>query len=114
MNGVTMKATITNLFDDDPGEDGVSASDGTRAVLERDGDTETLRVRNAEGALVFEHRPAEGRSIVYAPHGDLTLRAEAGSIDLEAADAVRIKARRDVSVESESSIHLMSTTRNPA
>jgi hypothetical protein len=67
------------------------ASDGSTAELARDGEVEVLRVRDGRGRIVFEHRPAEGRSVVYAPEGDLAFSA-AGDISLEAGGAVRIDA----------------------
>lgn len=73
---------------------GLVASDGTSAVLEEVGGQETLRVRDASGALLLEHRPAEGRTIVHAPL-HLALRAE-GDLELAAAGAVRVRAGTDV------------------
>lgn len=78
------------------------AEDGTTAEL---GDDEVLRVRNAEGALVFEHRPREGHSVLYAPAGDLKLRAPHGAIDLD-AEEVRVRGRKQVALESEEGVHL--------
>jgi len=59
------------------------ASDGSSAALERAGAVEVLRVRDGRGRLLFEHRPAEGRSVVHAPEGDL---------DFEVGGRVRVRA----------------------
>jgi hypothetical protein len=77
------------------------AEDGTTAEL---GEDDVLRIRNAEGALVFEHRPAEGHSVLYAAAGDLKLRAPHGAIDLD-AEEVRVRGRKQVTMESEEGVH---------
>lgn len=75
----------------------ITASDGTVAALERDGDEEVLRLRDADGRLLVEHRPREGRSVIHAP-GDLAFVAE-GSLELSAKGAVRVRAGTDVDLE---------------
>jgi hypothetical protein len=85
---------------------GVTASDGSRAIVARDGDAEVLRVTDGAGRLLFEHFPAEGRSVVHAPAGDLDfaaggrLRLRGDSLALEAAAELAVTARRaDVTID---------------
>jgi len=67
--------------------DPLVAGDGSRAALERDEDGEALRVRDAGGRLVFEHRP--GRSVVHVPEGDLEVSTE-GRLSLRGAQGVLV------------------------
>ncbi len=69
--------------------DALVAEDGSRATIESDEEGPALRVRDAAGRLVFEHRP--GRSVVHAPEGDLELAAE-GRITLTAGESVRVES----------------------
>jgi Protein of unknown function (DUF3540) len=66
----------------------VSTRDGAKASLERDGDDEVLRLRDARGAVLVEHRA--GHTVVRAAEGDLELRADAGSVRVVARDAVTV------------------------
>jgi hypothetical protein len=76
----------------------VEASDGSRATIEPAGSGEAIRVRDGRGRLLFEHLPAEGRSVVHAPEGDLELAAP-GKVRITAGEAVEVKApRADVEV----------------
>ena len=77
----------------------VSTDDGTSAQLSPDGSS--LQVTDAHGKLLFEHRPEEGQSILSVPHGDLRLRSEQGSIELESANDIRFRAGRDVALEAQ-------------
>lgn len=72
--------------------DALVAEDGSRASLDEDG---ALRVQDGGGRLLFEHR--EGRSVVYAPSGDL---------DFEAEGRVRLVGREGVEVRSDGPIDL--------
>lgn len=77
----------------------VRAEGGARASVERDGEAEVLRVHDTEGRLLFEHRPAEGRSVLSAPAGTLELRADAGDLELAASGAVRVRSGEMVELE---------------
>lgn len=69
----------------------VRASDGVRARLERDEEgREVLALRDAEDRLLIAHRPALGRTEIFA-EGDLALRA-GGDLELDAAGTVRVAA----------------------
>jgi hypothetical protein len=76
------------------------ASDGSAAVLDRVDGADVLRVNDGRGRLLFEYHPAQQRAVVYAPDGDLALEApgrvlvRAGAIQLDAADALDVSARR--------------------
>lgn len=80
----------------------VTVADGTRAFVAEGGDT--LRVADAKGRVLFEHRAGEGRTIVYAPAGDLELRADHGRIDLVAAEGIRLHSERKLELEGERSV----------
>ncbi|MBX3269688.1 MAG: DUF3540 domain-containing protein [Sandaracinaceae bacterium] len=82
----------------------VRAADGTTAALERDGEQEVLRMRDAEGHLLVEHRPSEGRTLIAAP-GDLALFAE-GDLALDARGAVRVRAGTDLSLDGGGDVRL--------
>ncbi len=72
---------------------------GVSAAIERRGDAESLRVTDAEGNLLFEHRPAEGVTVISVPRGDLEIRAPTGSIRLQAGQRVEVAAKEaDVKV----------------
>ena len=86
--------------------DALVTEEGAKASLEGG----RLLVHDERGALIFEYRPKEGRSVLYAPSGDLELRAEAGAIDL-VAEQVRIQGRRAVEVSSEEGVHLSASDR---
>lgn len=82
-----------------------TASDGARAAIERaEAGEERLVVRDQGGRVLFEYvpgAPAEAKCVVHVPAGDLVLRADAGSIELDARDAVRLRARAAVEVEAD-------------
>lgn len=86
---------------------GVRASDGTSAALETEDGREVLRVRDADGGLLLEHRPHEGRTVIHAP-GDLAFEAE-GDLDLRAAGAVRVRAGTDLDLEGRGDVRLAAT-----
>jgi hypothetical protein len=84
------------------------ASDGARAAVERaepgEGGGKRLVVRDPGGRVLFEYVPgatAEARCVVHVPAGDLVLRTDAGSIELDAQDAVRLRARAAIEVEAD-------------
>ncbi|MEM9191242.1 MAG: DUF3540 domain-containing protein [Myxococcota bacterium] len=79
---------------------------GAEVGVARSPGGERIYVANAEGALLFEYLPAEGRSVVYSPDGDLSFRAPKGSIELQAADEVTLRGRRAVTMESAEGVHL--------
>lgn len=68
-------------------------ADGVAAALEREDGTEVLRVRDARGALLFEHRPGNKTTVVHVP-GDLEIRADAGSVRVVARDGIELQAAR--------------------
>lgn len=83
------------------------AADGTTATLEHgEGGEETLRVRDARGRLVFEHR--EDQSVVHAPSGDLELHAP-GRIRLASGERVEIHGAAGARVSSEGPVELRSS-----
>jgi hypothetical protein len=92
----------------------IETAEGARASIDGSEGDARIRVHDERGALIFEYRPAEGRSVVYAPSGNLELRADSGSIDLVAAEAVRVKSTRAVVIESEEAVHLEATDRGKA
>ncbi len=62
------------------------------------GDAPAVRVRDGDGALLFEYDAATGRAVLYAPRGDLELRAPRGSVRVEAAGDVSLRAGAEVRV----------------
>jgi hypothetical protein len=69
------------------------ARSGVSAELRGAGDREALRVLDAAGNLLFEHRPAEGVTVISVPQGDLELRAPAGSVRVVAGKRVEVRAQ---------------------
>jgi hypothetical protein len=65
---------------------------GVAAEVETRGEAETLRVTDATGRVIFEHRASEGVTVISVPHGDLELRAPNGSIRLQAGKRVEVRA----------------------
>lgn len=93
-----MSATVRQLhpLETTPARGGQSlaADDGSRAIRDGEGEEQRLAVVDRDEKVLFEFFPAEGRSVVYVPTGDLTLRAPAGSIELEAGEGVRLRGDR--------------------
>lgn len=69
---------------------------GHRVTLADDGETERVRLRDAQDTLLLEFDPDTGRALIRAPSGDLTLAAPAGHVDLVAGRGVRCAAREDI------------------
>lgn len=69
-----------------PGTPMATLSDGTTVHTDGVG----LSVRDARGALVFEHRAGERKSVLHVPRGDLEIRADEGDISLHAGGTVRL------------------------
>jgi hypothetical protein len=101
--GVAMAArtnTALRAVRDATSREHLVLTDGTTVRLDESSGAEVLSIHDAGGRLIIEHRPAEGRTIVGAPAGNLELRADHGSITLAARDAVRVEARRaDVTLD---------------
>ncbi len=70
---------------------------GASAEVETVDEAEVLRVRNPEGAVLFEYDAATGTGSLRMP-GNLRLESLAGSIDLVARDGVRCVAGGEVSL----------------
>ncbi len=69
----------------------LATRDGSRTEVLTDADgTEHIIVKDRQERALFEYFPAEERCVFYAPTGDLTLRAPAGSITLDAAEGLRL------------------------
>ncbi len=68
------------------------ARSGVQAELRGSGAGEALRVLDAAGNLLFEHRPAEGLTVISVPQGDLELRAPSGSVRVVAGKRVEVRA----------------------
>lgn len=68
------------------------ARSGVSAELRGAAGGEALRVLDAAGNLLFEHRPAEGVTVISVPQGDLELRAPAGSVRVVAGKRVEVRA----------------------
>lgn len=79
----------------------VTAS-GASAELDRDGEAELLRVRDPNGAVLFEYDAQTGTGALRMPK-NLRLCALEGSIELVAADAVRCVAAGEVALRSATS-----------
>ncbi|MCC7535177.1 MAG: DUF3540 domain-containing protein [Deltaproteobacteria bacterium] len=93
----------------------LATEDGTEVRVEADGTgAAVFRLLDPAGKLVLEHRPAEGRTVLFAPAGDLELRAPAGALKLGARDGVQIQSPRhvhiDAGTEHASSVHLDGST----
>jgi hypothetical protein len=76
------------------------AADGSSASLEEEGGRELLRVRDARGEVVFEHRPEEARTVLRVPAGALEIIADAGDLALRASGKVTISGDEGVIHES--------------
>ena len=70
----------------------VTARDGSRAELVGAGDDERLVLRDHDERVLFEYEPGTARCVVHVPAGDLVLKADAGSIELDASHAIRLRA----------------------
>lgn len=55
-------------------------------------DDASMTLRDARGAVVFEYRAGEGRTVLRAARGDLELHADEGDITLHAAGQVKLRA----------------------
>lgn len=69
----------------------VATASGVEARVEREAGGEVLRVRDAAGRLLLEHRP-DGATVISAAAGDLELAAPAGSVRVTARDRVEVRA----------------------
>ena len=76
------------------GERSVRSAAGAEARVEPRERTEVIAVRDRRGQLVFEHDAETGRSVIYAPSGDLELRADHGSVTVVARDDVKLHGKR--------------------
>ncbi|MFK7991487.1 MAG: DUF3540 domain-containing protein [Sandaracinaceae bacterium] len=99
---------VTQFKEADATEAGASieTETGAKATVQ-DG---RIHVHDTRGALIFEYRPDEGRSVVYAPEGDLELHAASGAIDL-VGEEVRVRGRRSVELTSEEAVHVATESR---
>jgi hypothetical protein len=78
----------------------ITAEDGTTAAIEEDG---ALRLRDREGALIFEHLP--GKSVVHVAD-DLEIKA-GGRVAIEGAEGISLRSDGPVKLESrETALHL--------
>ncbi len=84
----------------------VVASNGASAELHSEPGSERLAIRNPQGQLLIEYDVTGQRTIVHSPGGDLVLRAEHGSIDLQAAEGVRCSSGGMIALESAAGISL--------
>ena len=74
-------------------------SDGTQVSLDEASGEQVLRVKSASGAVLFEHFPAQQRSVVRA-EGALEVRAQAGDLELSSEKKVRIQGGEGVELEA--------------
>ena len=73
---------------------------GATATLHDDANgQERIEVRDSRARLLFELDPATGRTVVWAPDGDLSFRAR-GDVEFVAAGSVRCRAENEVSLEA--------------
>lgn len=79
----------------------LASADGTEVRIEDDGHgASVFRLLDPSGKLVLEHRPADGRTVLYAPSGDLELSAPAGALRLGARDGVHVESPKHVHLSS--------------
>lgn len=99
---------VSQLKEAEPTPEGarIETETGARASVQGG----RIHVHDTRGALIFEYRPEEGRSVVYAPDGDLELHAATGAIDL-VGEEVRVRGRRAVELMSEEGVHVATETR---
>lgn len=104
----TTKTTSSHLREVEADETtSCRVSDGTSARVERaEGDEgeraeERLVVRDGDDRVLFEYVPTSSRCIVHVPAGDLVVRADQGSIELEAVEGIRLRGGPLVEVEAE-------------
>ncbi len=76
---------------------------GASAELARAGDAELLRVRDPEGAILFEYDARAGKGTLRMPSGDLRLEALQGNIQLVAGRGVQCVAGGEVALRSATS-----------
>lgn len=76
-------------------------SDGTQVSLEESSGEQVLRVKSANGAVLFEHFPGQQRSVVRA-EGALEVRAQSGDLNLVSDKKVRIQSGQGVELEAPS------------
>lgn len=78
--------------------DYIEAQDGATATRTADG---RLTLRSPRGEMLFEyHADGSGRCVVFAPVGDLELRAEHGRIALRAAEGIDLETAGEVRIEA--------------
>ena len=71
--------------------DTIATQTGVSASLTRSDDgAELLRVRDAQGRLLFEHNSATRLTVLVAPDGDLELRAPRGKVRVVAAEGIEL------------------------
>ena len=72
---------------------------GATAALREEAGHERIEVRDSRSRLLFELDPATGRTVVWAPDGDLSFRAQ-GDVEFVAAGSVRCRAEKEVTLEA--------------
>jgi hypothetical protein len=65
-----------------------------------------VRVRDRQGALVFEFDPETGRAVLHVPVGDLSLSVPAGAVTVAARDGVRVETPGRVSLSGAAGVQL--------
>ena len=83
-----------------------TADGATVRMRAAEGGGHVLTVEGPDGAVWFEHSPADGRSVVRAPTGTLEIRADSGDLDLVAHKRVRLNGGEGVELRSGRSVTL--------
>lgn len=78
------------------------AGDGSSAELEAD----VLRVRDRQGAILFEYDPERGQGRLVMPTGDLRLEAPEGNVEVMAGGEIRCMAAGGVALHSATSVSM--------
>jgi hypothetical protein len=76
----------------------VSSAGASVAIRDEAGE-ERIEVRDSRARLLFELDPKTGRTVVWAPDGDIAFRA-AGNVELSAGASVRLRAGDELHLET--------------
>ncbi len=81
----------------------IAAKDGSAADIDCD---DVIRVRDRQGAILFEYDPERGRGRLMMRQGDLRLEAPKGNIHLIAGGEVRCMAAGELALHSASAVSM--------
>lgn len=81
-----------------PAPSAIETKSGVAAAVECRSGNEHITIRNAGGALLFDHDTSTGRSVVHITDGDLEFKTEKGNITLNSGGSIDFNARRAIGI----------------